>query len=149
SASPRRIAGSPKPRAGTATASWCTRWTPSTKRTPHPASTATGPSGTRAARRRNEMSDRETTTGRPSARPIVVAAVLATIAAASVAALLINVFERKQEAKNPFYRVVDITLDTVDPAIWGRNFPLQYDTYARTVDMVRTRYGGSEAIPRT
>lgn len=95
------------------------------------------------------MSDRETTTGRPSARPIVVAAVLAAIAAASVAALLINVFERKQEAKNPFYRVVDITSDTVDPAIWGRNFPLQYDTYARTVDMVRTRYGGSEAIPRT
>jgi nitrite reductase (cytochrome c-552) len=36
-----------------------------------------------------------------------------------------------------------------DPAQWGKNFPLQYDSYQRTVDQVRTRYGGSEAMPRT
>jgi len=73
-------------------------------------------------------------------------AVIATIAGV---ALLMNVFERKQEARNPFYRVVELTDDTEDPAIWGRNFPMQYDGYRRTVDQVRTRYGGSEAIPRT
>jgi len=68
---------------------------------------------------------------------------------AGVTALLVNIFEHKQEARNPFYRVVELTDETVDPAIWGKNFPLQYDGYKRTVDQVRTRYGGSEAVPRT
>src|SRR3954452_526107 len=77
---------------------------------------------------------------------IVGLAVLATILGV---ALLVNIFERKQEARNPFYRVVELTDDTEDPAIWGKNFPLQYDGYKRTVDQVRTRYGGSEAVPRT
>lgn len=62
-------------------------------------------------------------------------------------ALLTNIVERKNEARNPFFRVVELTDDTVDPEIWGKNFPMQYDGYKRTVDQVRTRYGGSEAIP--
>jgi nitrite reductase (cytochrome c-552) len=77
---------------------------------------------------------------------IVGAAVLATIVGV---AFLMNIFERKQEARNPFYRVVELTDDTEDPAAWGKNFPLQYDDYKRTVDQVRTRFGGSEAEPRT
>src|SRR6188472_823359 len=77
---------------------------------------------------------------------IVGVAVLATIVGVG---LLMNIFERKQEAKNPFYRVVELNDDTDDPAIWGKNFPLQYDDYKRTVDQVRTRYGGSEAMERT
>jgi len=76
-------------------------------------------------------------------------AVLSALVAAGALALLMNIFERKQEAKNTFFRVVEITDDTTDPAVWGKNFPLQYDAYRRTVDMVRTRYGGSEAFPRT
>ena len=64
-------------------------------------------------------------------------------------ALLVNIIERKQEARNPFFRVVELTDDTEDPTIWGKNFPLQYDAYKRTTDQVRTRYGGSEAMPRT
>ncbi len=74
---------------------------------------------------------------------IVITAVL-TI---GVTALLINIFEHKQEAQNAFFRVVEITDETDDPAVWGRNFPLQYDAYKRTVDQTRTRYGGSEALP--
>jgi nitrite reductase (cytochrome c-552) len=77
---------------------------------------------------------------------IVGGAVLATIVGV---ALLMNIFERKQEARNPFYRVVELTDDTEDPAAWGKNFPQQYDDYRRTVDQVRTRFGGSEAEPRT
>ena len=77
---------------------------------------------------------------------IIGVAVLATIVGV---ALLINIFERKQEARNPFYRVVELTDDTEDPAVWGKNFPLQHDDYKRTVDQVRTRFGGSEALPRT
>src|SRR5215217_6524940 len=64
-------------------------------------------------------------------------------------ALLVNIFQRKQEARNPFFRVVELTDDTIDPSIWGKNFPLQYDDYLKTTDQVRTRYGGSEAEPRT
>jgi len=67
----------------------------------------------------------------------------------AVTALLINIFEKQQEAKNPFFRVVEINDDTEDPEIWGKNFPIQYDLYKRTVDMVRTKYGGSEALPHT
>src|SRR5688572_27044525 len=83
------------------------------------------------------------------ARWIVLAAAAAAVVTLGVAALLTTVFERKQEARNPFYRVVELTDTTVDPAVWGRNFPQQYDDYRKTVDMVHTRYGGSEATPRT
>lgn len=48
--------------------------------------------------------------------------------------LLFNIWERKSEGRNPFYRVVDLTDETEDPAVWGKNFPLQYDGYTRTVD---------------
>jgi nitrite reductase (cytochrome c-552) len=74
---------------------------------------------------------------------------LAALAAIGGLALLVNIMEHKQDAKNPFFRVVELTDDTEDPAIWGKNFPIQYDAYKRTVDQVRTRYGGSEALPRT
>jgi nitrite reductase (cytochrome c-552) len=76
-------------------------------------------------------------------------AAVAVVALATVGlvALLTNIFQRKQEARNPFYRVVTLTDTTVDASTWGKNFPLQYDDYRRTVDEVRTRYGGSEAMP--
>ncbi len=80
--------------------------------------------------------------------PILVIGGVATIAAAAITALLVNIFERKQEAKNPFFRVVELTDETTDPAVWGKNFPLQYDAYLRTLDQKRTRYGGSEALPK-
>ncbi len=76
----------------------------------------------------------------------VVVTVLVTL---GIVALLVNIFERKQEARNPFYRVVDLTDDIDDPALWGKNFPQQFDQYKRTVDQVRTRHGGSEAVQRT
>ena len=75
--------------------------------------------------------------------------IVGAIGALGITSLLVTIFERKQEAKNPFYRVVEITDETEDASVWGKNFPLQYDDYLRTVDMVRTRYGGSEATPRT
>ena len=86
---------------------------------------------------------------RGSARGLIIAAVVAALVTLGVVALLVNIFERRQEARNPFYRVVELTDDTDDPAIWGKNFPQQYDAYLRTVDQQRTRYGGSEAVPHT
>jgi nitrite reductase (cytochrome c-552) len=79
---------------------------------------------------------------------IALTAVAAALIAVGVTALLVNIFQRKQEARNPFYKVVELDENTTDPAIWGKNFPLQYDGYRRTVDQVRTRYGGSEAVPQ-
>jgi nitrite reductase (cytochrome c-552) len=84
-----------------------------------------------------------------SERQLWIVAGVAAAAAAASAALLVNIVERKQEARNPFYRVVELDDHTTDPEVWGRNFPLQYDAYLRTVDQERTRFGGSEAMPRT
>lgn len=79
---------------------------------------------------------------------IVAAAAVAALVVVGLAALLTNIFQRQQEARTPFYQVVQLTDTTEDPAIWGKNFPLQYDDYLKTVDQVRTRYGGSEGVPR-
>ena len=82
-------------------------------------------------------------------RTLIVAAAVAAVVTLAVVSLLVNIFERKQEGRNPFYRVVELTDDTDDAATWGKNFPQQYDGYRRTVDQQRTRYGGSEAVQRT
>ena len=76
-------------------------------------------------------------------------AVAVALVAAGLAALLVNISERKREAATPLVRVVEITDETEDPAQWGKNFPVEFDLYKKTTDMVRTRYGGSEAMPRT
>ena len=87
---------------------------------------------------------------RPGPTTIYVTLALgATVVAIGVIALLVNIFERKQEGRNLFYRVVELNDQIDDPAVWGKNFPLQYDGYLRTVDQIRTRYGGSEAVPHS
>ncbi|MEP0841924.1 MAG: ammonia-forming cytochrome c nitrite reductase subunit c552, partial [Phycisphaerae bacterium] len=63
---------------------------------------------------------------------LTVTAVISVVVAFGATALLVNIFEHKQEARNPFFRVVELTDETTDPAVWGKNFPLQYDGYRRT-----------------
>ena len=82
-------------------------------------------------------------------RWLLLAALGGALATVGIAALLTNIFQRKQEARNPFYRVVTLDDTTDDPAVWGKNFPLQYDDYRKTVDQIRTRYGGSEGEPHS
>jgi nitrite reductase (cytochrome c-552) len=91
----------------------------------------------------------QASTTRRMSRSFVIVVLATALGVVGVTALLVNIFERKQEARNPFYRVVELTDEIDDPAVWGKNFPLQYDGYRRTVDQVRTRFGGSEATPRT
>jgi nitrite reductase (cytochrome c-552) len=74
---------------------------------------------------------------------------VAALVAVVALAVLINIFEKKQEARQPFFRVAEVTDTTEAPETWGRNFPLQFDLYRRTTDQIRTRFGGSEAMPRT
>jgi len=97
------------------------------------------------------MNRNNSNSNHPAPKWIGLTIVITAIAALGVfglTALLVNIFEHKQEAKNPFFRVVELNDEIEDPAVWGKNFPLQYDGYIRTVDMQRTRYGGSEAMPR-
>jgi nitrite reductase (cytochrome c-552) len=84
--------------------------------------------------------------GRKTALLVAVAAVFAVVGVL-VSYLLTNIFERKQEAKNPYVRLVDVTEETTDSAPWGVNWSREYDGYLRTVDVTRTRFGGSEALP--
>ena len=94
-------------------------------------------------------SDPTPTPRRLPSRVLIMTALVAAAAAVATAALLVNIFERKQEARTPFVQVVELNDEIDDAAVWGKNFPFQYDQYLRTVDQVRTRYGGSEAVPRT
>lgn len=60
-----------------------------------------------------------------------------------------DIATKKAQKYTPYFHVVDITPLEDDPSVWGKNFPHQYESYLKTVDMQRTRYGGSEAMPRT
>ena len=85
-------------------------------------------------------------------RFIVYASVVIVIAgvSAAVTALLMNIFERKSEARNPYVRLVEVGEDDTDPQKWGINWPKQYDAYQLTALATRTRFGGhggSEALP--
>jgi len=64
--------------------------------------------------------------------------------------LLVNIFERKQEAVSPYVLMKKVSENDLDPAKWGLNWPKQYDSYKQTALATRTRFGGhggSEAMP--
>ena len=83
--------------------------------------------------------------------PFLVVLLGSIVVTALVTALLLNISDRKDEARVRFVRVVEVDEDTTDPAIWGKNWPAQYDSYKRTAIATRTRFGGhggSEALPQ-
>jgi nitrite reductase (cytochrome c-552) len=75
---------------------------------------------------------------------------IAVVAVATFGVLLLyqNIITRKAEATQHVFRVVNVDESTVDPAVWGRNYPRQYDSYRRTVEMERTKHGGSETFQK-
>ena len=75
---------------------------------------------------------------------------MGVVAAATVGVMLLfgNITQRKEEGQQDAFRVVEIDENTVDPELWGKNYPMQYDGYLRTVDVERTKHGGSEAFQR-
>jgi len=77
-------------------------------------------------------------------------ALIAATAAATFGVLMLyqNIVERKAEATQHVFRVVEVDESTLDPADWGKNYPRQYDSYKRTVDIVRTKHGGSDAFQK-
>ncbi len=77
---------------------------------------------------------------------LVVAAVTA-LATIAVAALLVDVFEHKQEAARTTFLLVPVSEEVVDPETWGLNWPRQYDGYRRTSEPTATKYGGGSIGP--
>ncbi|MBL8164093.1 MAG: ammonia-forming cytochrome c nitrite reductase subunit c552 [Anaerolineae bacterium] len=77
---------------------------------------------------------------------VFVGAVLLTI---GVTALLISINQRQNEAAQFPLRVVEIAADELDPAVWGQNFPQQYDRFMMTQQNYgETPYGGSEVYSK-
>jgi nitrite reductase (cytochrome c-552) len=66
----------------------------------------------------------------------------------AVVALLMNIQQRKEEAKEHFLKITDLDENSNDPELWKANFPRQYDGYLRTADMTRARHSGSDAIDK-
>ncbi|BDG03139.1 ammonia-forming cytochrome c nitrite reductase subunit c552 [Anaeromyxobacter oryzae] len=73
----------------------------------------------------------------------LVAGVFALVAVGA-AALLVNIAERKEEAKNAYVKLVEVTENDVDPAKWGTNWPRELDGYKRTAEPTSTKYGGGK-----
>lgn len=72
------------------------------------------------------------------------------IMTASITALLVNMVERKTEARQSYARVVEVDENDTNPEKWKANWPRQYDGYMKTALSTRTRFGGhggSEALP--
>lgn len=88
------------------------------------------------------MSEETSTKEKFYKRPLVlvVVAIAAGIATFVIAMLLMNVFSKQQETTNSFTQVVDQDETTVDPAIWGQNFPLQYEGYKSTAEFTPTNH---------
>lgn len=65
----------------------------------------------------------------------------------AVAFLLTNIQTRKAEAVEFPLKTVQIAATELDPAVWGQNFPREYDTFKKTeLDDTETPYGGSKPI---
>jgi nitrite reductase (cytochrome c-552) len=73
----------------------------------------------------------------------------AAFATVLVAVLLVNIFQRKQEARQTYVQIAMLTEDTVEPAEWGKNFPREFDGFKLTATSgpeTRTHFGGSDGI---
>src|ERR1043166_1455144 len=70
------------------------------------------------------------------------------VATATVAMLWQNINDRKREAEQHSFRVVELHDDLIDPAEWGKNYPRQYEGYLRTQEIAATKYGGSVNIQK-
>ncbi len=66
-----------------------------------------------------------------------------------VAGILVDIAGKKREALSYPLRVVEISGNEIDPAVWGKNFPFEYDAFVKTeIDYGETKYGGSKPFDR-
>jgi len=81
----------------------------------------------------------------PQKRGLLIALLAGVFAlvAVGVATLLVNIAERKEQARNAYVKLVEVTENDVDPAKWGTNWPREFDGYKRTSEPTSTKYGGA------
>jgi len=60
---------------------------------------------------------------------------------------LVTMFERRQEARQPYLRIVELDETNTDPAPWGSNWPHHFEHYKSTAG--DRFYGGSSALPQS
>ena len=77
-------------------------------------------------------------------RPAVLLGVVLLVAAITfvIIALLMNISQRQHEGSTTFTKVVELDETTVDPAVWGQNFPAQYESYLKTSEFTSSAHSG-------
>jgi nitrite reductase (cytochrome c-552) len=79
----------------------------------------------------------------------VIVFVAAAAAAFVAAGLLVDIAGKKREALSYPFKVVEIGKTEIDPTVWGKNFPFEYDSFVKTeIDYGATKYGGSKQFSR-
>ena len=83
-----------------------------------------------------------------SRRVLLIGLAIALVAAVTfgITMLVVNMLERKSEQAMPRHDVVTLDETTHDPAVWGQNFPAQYEAFKRTSEMVPTVHAGSTRV---
>jgi len=75
---------------------------------------------------------------------IFVIAILGTVV---VTMTLVTMVGHKQDARSPYLRLVELNEISVDPVLWGRNWPRHFEQYKETAG--DRFYGGSSAMPES
>ncbi|MHB1459165.1 MAG: hypothetical protein ACYC0V_19835, partial [Armatimonadota bacterium] len=77
---------------------------------------------------------------------IIIAFIAGSAITLGIAALLLNIKQHKYEATQYPLKVLNISDKELDPAVWGHDFPRQYDSFKKTSETTfKTLYGG--AVP--
>ncbi len=80
---------------------------------------------------------------------IALAFFIGLVAMGGIALLLTNIQTHKNEEVEYPLKTVEIAANELDPAVWGQNFPREYDSFKKTeIDGVETPYGGSKSYSK-
>jgi len=89
----------------------------------------------------------KTTNGQRRALPLWAGGAILALAAIVVVLLgllAVSIMERRWEAQRPGLVVTPLADWEPDNAVWGRNYPREYESYRRTrIDDTKTRFGGA------
>lgn len=85
----------------------------------------------------------------PVRRRRIAVLLLSLLGTALVLALAFDIARKKAEGRLTPLPALELTGDVDDPEAWGSSFPHHLAEYRKTVDSLRTRFGGSDAVPRT
>lgn len=76
---------------------------------------------------------------------LIASFVLGALVIGALAFLLLNIQQRKYEAIDYPLNVVQISDTELNPEVWGKNYPREYSSWAKTeLDDTPTAYGGSQ-----